>query len=269
MPMIFVNYRTDDAAATATLVDRELSRVFGDENVFRASKSIEPGSRYPQELLKAVRRSSVLLAVIGPKWLAAGGSTGRSGSQDREDWVRREITEALDTGAVVIPLLVGRTERLRREDLPEELWPLAECQDRRIDLRKIDADLSGLVADLVALLPELAAAAQKHGDGKPAGDPSVRSAPGDDKSAPARMRADVIKHRQRGGIGNLNGDLGTFVSEPQGPVHTGSGHLYQARDQHLGPRISGDGSGINYVADNHGEVDQRSDQRGRPRDAER
>ncbi|MFD4830008.1 toll/interleukin-1 receptor domain-containing protein [Streptomyces uncialis] len=269
MPMIFVNYRTDDEAATATLIDRELSRVFGDENVFRASKSIEPGSRYPQELVKAVRRSSVLLAVIGPKWRAIGGSTGRSGAYDREDWVRREITEALDTGAVVIPLLVGRTERLRREDLPQELWPLAECQDRRIDLRKIDADLSGLVADLVALLPELAAAARRHGAEKPAGDPPVRSTPDDDKAAPARVRADVIKHHQRGGIGNLNGDLGTFVSEPQGPVHTGSGHLYQAGERGLGPRMSGDGSGINHVAEDHGEVDLRAARPDRPKGAER
>lgn len=74
MPQIFVNYRTDDEEATATLVDRELSRVFGNENVFKASKSIGPGSRFPQELLTAVRRSSVLLAVIGPRWLKTGGA---------------------------------------------------------------------------------------------------------------------------------------------------------------------------------------------------
>ncbi|MFJ5119379.1 TIR domain-containing protein [Kitasatospora sp. NPDC088548] len=226
-----MNYRTNDEEATATLVDRELSRVFGNENVFRASKSIGPGSCFPQELLAAVRRSSVLLAVIGPRWLEVGGSGGQSLLEDKEDWTRREISEALETGAVVIPLLVGGVKRLRHEDLPAEIGGLADCQYRRINHRNAGADLMGLADDLVKLLPELAAAARSNGY-------QSASAPleeGADGAGGAGVRARGIKHRQRGGIGNLNGDLsGTFVSEPQGPVHTGSGHLYQAREKYLG-----------------------------------
>ncbi|MGW3007442.1 toll/interleukin-1 receptor domain-containing protein [Streptomyces sp. NPDC001219] len=269
MPLIFVNYRTDDEEATATLVDRELSRVFGNENVFRASKSIGPGSRFPQELLTAVRRSSVLLAVIGPRWLTAGGSGGRSPLEDESDWTRREIQEALETGAVVIPLLVGGAKRLRNEDLPAEIGDLADCQYRRLNHRNAEADLVRLADDLVRLLPELTAAAGSNGYRSPSALPENDRGGESHGSGDARVRARVIKHRQRGGIGNLNGDFsGTFVSEPQGPVHTGSGHLYQAREQHLGPRISSDGGAVNYVADNHGDV-QQGERNGRPSDGPR
>lgn len=269
MPLIFVNYRTDDEEATATLVDRELSRVFGNENVFRASKSIEPGSRFPQELLTAVRRSSVLLAVIGPRWLKAGGSGGRSPLEDEGDWTRREIQEALETGAVVIPLLVGGAQRLGNEDLPGEIGDLADCQYRRLNHRNADADLRGLADDLVRLLPELAAAAQSNGyrSHLATSDDGRNGTP--DGSGDARVRARMIKHDQRGGIGNLNGDFsGTFVSEPQGPVHTGSGHLYQAREQYLGSQISSDGGAVNYAVDNHADV-QQGDRNGRPLDGQR
>ncbi|MGW8450074.1 toll/interleukin-1 receptor domain-containing protein [Streptomyces niveus] len=269
MPQIFVNYRTDDEEATATLVDRELSRVFGNENVFKASKSIGPGSRFPQELLTAVRRSSVLLAVIGPRWLTTGSAGGRSPLEDESDWTRREIQEALETGAVVIPLLVGGAKRLQHEELPTEIGDLADCQYRRLNHRNADADLMGLVDDLVRLSPELAASARSNGHQLPPAVSDEDRAGKPDEAENTHMRARVIKHRQRGGIGNLNGDLsGTFVSESQGPVHTGSGHLYQARDQHMGPRIASDGGAVNYVAENHGDV-QQGDRNGHPEDGQR
>ncbi|MFD9487540.1 toll/interleukin-1 receptor domain-containing protein [Streptomyces sp. NPDC059991] len=256
MPQIFVNYRTDDEEATATLVDRELSRIFGNENVFRASKSIGPGSRFPQELLTAVRRSHVLLAVIGPRWLTAGGSGGRSPMEDESDWTRREIREAFETGAVVIPLLVGGVKRLAGEDLPAEIKDLASCQYRRLNHRNAEADLTRLADDLVKLSPELAASAESNGYRSPSTVSDDEHGEDAGASGGARLRAKVIKHRQRGGIGNLNGDFsGTFVSEPQGPVHTGSGHLYQAREQRLGPYGSSENGGLSPVADHHGGED--------------
>ncbi|CAL9513304.1 hypothetical protein [Streptomyces sp. enrichment culture] len=169
---------------------------------------------------------------------------------------------------MVIPLLVGGAKRLRPDDLPADIEALASCQYRRLSHRNADADLTGLVDDLVELLPELGAAARSNGY-------RARSAlsaddGATDRDGDARLQARAIKHRQRGGIGNLNGDFsGTFVSEPQGPVHTGSGHLYQAREQYLGPRISGDGGNVQFVGENQGGVRQRTDRNGRPVDEER
>ncbi|MGW1837042.1 toll/interleukin-1 receptor domain-containing protein [Streptomyces sp. NPDC002067] len=154
MPDVFINYRTGDEEATATLLDRELSRRFGTERIFRASKSIDAGRNFPQALLTAVRRCHVLLAVIGPRWTGARTGDGSG------DWTQRELLEALGSATTVIPVLVGPTARLRRADLPEALASLADLQYRRLHHRTADADLRRIADDLAGLVPSLAVADQ-------------------------------------------------------------------------------------------------------------
>ena len=113
MPDIFINYRTGDEEANANLIDNELSRRFGSKQVFRASKSIPLGENYVRKLLAAVRDSEVLLVVIGPRWLTAVDEQGRNRLHNEADWTRKEILEAFEHSVRVIPVLVGRTERLR------------------------------------------------------------------------------------------------------------------------------------------------------------
>ncbi|MBT2452534.1 toll/interleukin-1 receptor domain-containing protein [Streptomyces sp. ISL-43] len=255
MPEIFVNYRTGDEEATATLIERELSNRFGSDRVFRASKSIRPGQPFPQELLTAVRHSRVLLVVIGSRWAEALTRDGRPALQDPEDWTRREILEAFESGAHVVPVLVGRATRLDRTILPRELERLADRQYRRLDHRNAEGDLRRLGDDLADLVPQLAAA-----DKTP---PATATEQVQERAHSARMQVRDVRHRQRGGIGNLNGDLGTFVNGASGPVHTGSGA------QHTAPSFSGDGMGVNYVAgDNSGGMRQYIDRAERRKDDE-
>ncbi|MGW9207376.1 toll/interleukin-1 receptor domain-containing protein [Embleya sp. NPDC055664] len=256
MPDIFVNYRTGDEEATAALVDHELSRRFGSERVFRAGKSIEPGRRFPQALITALRRSSVLLAVIGSGWMEARAAQGGRALDDPEDWTRREIIEALESGSLVIPVLVGRAVRLERELLPPALADLADHQYRRLDHRNIEVGLAQLGNNLAELVPQLAAADRDRcRDGEARGDTDM--AVEKEYFRGVQTRAHDVRHTQRGGIGNLVGDLsGTFISEPQAPVHTGTGDQYNA------PRFSGDNTGLNYTAgDSSGTIRQRFDGR--------
>ena len=60
MPDVFVNYRTGDEESAATMIARELARRFGDERIFFASNSIEPGRRFPVELVTAVEECEAL-----------------------------------------------------------------------------------------------------------------------------------------------------------------------------------------------------------------
>ncbi|MEU5158597.1 toll/interleukin-1 receptor domain-containing protein [Streptomyces sp. NPDC020875] len=257
MPLVFVNYRTGDEEATATLVARELSRRFGGDNVFRASKSIEVGSHFPQALITAVRRSRVLIAVIGRRWLDVTASDGRPALANPDDWTRREIREAFESAAIVIPLLVDKAARLRHEDLPEDISGLADCQYLRFDHRDDDSGIDRLTAKLTALVPELAEAAERNGPVRPPARTSETARTGDpvaDLSRPG-----TAHHQRHGGIGDVHGGFsGTYVSDPRGPVHTGSGDLYQAQEQQFAPRFIGDGQGINYIAgDNSGSVHHR------------
>ncbi|OWA08846.1 TIR domain-containing protein [Streptomyces sp. CS113] len=252
MPDVFVNYRTGDEESAATMIARELARRFGRERIFFASDSIEPGRRFPAELIRAVEECSALLAVIGPRWAEVRGADGRPAIEAEQDWTRREIRTALDRGILVFPVLVGKATRIDPAVLPRDLRELAECQYRRFDHRNAEADLAALGDALGRLLPELgdldrdARATRERSQAQPRKQTSGNA-------QPTRMQARDVEQRVRGGIGNLNGDLsGTFVNEPQGPVHTGRGHQYNA------PHFEGDNTGVQFTAgDNSGTVHQR------------
>ncbi|MFF5469314.1 toll/interleukin-1 receptor domain-containing protein [Streptomyces achromogenes] len=252
MPDVFVNYRTGDEESTATMVARELARRFGGERIFFASNSIEPGHRFPVELVKAVEECEALLAVIGPRWTEVPGSDGRPALEAEHDWTRREIQTALERGILVIPVLVGKATRIDRAVLPEDLRELADCQYRRFDHRNADADLTALGDALARLLPGLGDVDRDAGAARERATEKSRKESSQD-AGHTRMRTRDVEQRVRGGIGNLNGDLsGTFVNEPQGPVHTGRGHQYNA------PHFQGDNTGVQFTAgDNSGTVHQR------------
>ncbi|MCS0634476.1 toll/interleukin-1 receptor domain-containing protein [Streptomyces sp. LP05-1] len=249
---VFVNYRTGDEETAATMIARELSRRFGPERIFFASESIEAGRRFPMELVKAVEECEALLAVIGPRWAEARGADGRPALEAERDWTRRELRTALDRGILVIPVLVGKTTRIDRTVLPDDLRELADCQYRRFDHRNSGSDLTALGDTLARLLPGLGAVDRDARAARERAEPKSRgeSAQG---VGHTRMRTRDVEQRVRGGIGNLNGDLsGTFVNESQGPVNTGRGHQYNA------PHFQGDNTGVQYTAgDNSGTVHQR------------
>ncbi|HEX4721530.1 MAG TPA: TIR domain-containing protein [Pseudonocardiaceae bacterium] len=154
MPTFFLNYRTDDGEFAATLIDRALSDRFGSGNVFRAPKSIPPGSDFERAILAAVRQSDVLLAVIGTRWLTAVDSAGLRRLDDPEDWVRREIAEAIRCDIPVVPVLVDKTDRLTGAPLPSDIAQLAKAQNVRLDHRTADHDLAQLGDKLIRLVSD-------------------------------------------------------------------------------------------------------------------
>jgi hypothetical protein len=153
MPDVFINYRTGDEESAATLVERDLAARFGEEKVFRASRSVEAGEAFPQRILGAVHGSRALLAVIGSRW---ADTRGRQLLADKDDWVRRELLEARKYHVRIIPVLVGDlTLRLDRLDLPAELSWLRHLQYRRLNSRDADANLDRIAADLTSFVPGL------------------------------------------------------------------------------------------------------------------
>ncbi|WP_326694089.1 toll/interleukin-1 receptor domain-containing protein [Streptomyces sp. NBC_01766] len=255
MPDVFVNYRTGDEESAATMIARELARRFGGERIFFASNSIELGHRFPLELVRAVEECGALLAVIGPRWAEVRGADGRPALEAAQDWTRREIQTALDRGILVIPVLVGKATRIDPTVLPDDLRELADCQYRRFDHRNAESDLTALGDALARLLPELGAEDHDAHTARERAAAKSRKKSAQDVGH-TRMRTRDVEQRVRGGIGNLNGDLGTFVNEPQGPVNTGPGTQYNA------PHFQGDNTGLQFTAgDNSGTVHQRFERR--------
>jgi hypothetical protein len=156
--LVFINYRTGDGEVAAALIGGELSRRFGRDRVFRASTGILPGDDFERVILQAVRRSAVLLTIVGRHWLTAVDAAGRRRIDDPADWTRREILTAFDVGAMVLPVLLGSTPRLSPVDLPEPLRPLAGRQYLRLDHRNDEADLARIGDHVARWLPASATA---------------------------------------------------------------------------------------------------------------
>lgn len=155
---VFVNYRVGDQQEAAGLIAEILRARFGPDKIFQASISILPSRPFPDEILTAVRGATVLLAVIGERWLTVADEAGRPRIHAESDWVRREIAEALAADVAIVPVLVGaKTRSPRADELPEEIRPLATRQFIRLQYRSVGADVSNLVRDLTVLAPGLQA----------------------------------------------------------------------------------------------------------------
>jgi hypothetical protein len=116
--LIFVNYRSGDAQTAAAFLHAVLSNRFGAESVFLDYENLPYGRDFEPELLDRVRSCAVLLVVIGNRWL--DGEIGQRPIDDPDDWVRREIREALEHDIPIVPVLVEGVEAIP-DRLPTEL----------------------------------------------------------------------------------------------------------------------------------------------------
>ena len=122
---VFMSYRRDDSAdITGRIYDR-LAPHFGRDAVFKDVDSIPLGIDFRKHLQDAVGQCSVLVAIIGKRWLDAGMESGKRRLHDTRDHLRIEIETALQRGIPVIPVLVQGASMPAEEDLPVPLQPLA------------------------------------------------------------------------------------------------------------------------------------------------
>lgn len=157
MPGVFLNFRSADAGSyAAALLDEVLRSLFGDDLVFRSSRSIPAGAQFDEVLLEAAENCDVMLSLVGPDWLTAGGETPYLERED--DWVRREITIALGRGIPVIPVLLTDAKRPGRDQLPGDMADLADRQAVYLRHRHLGPDLAHLLGELVNVAPQLAVA---------------------------------------------------------------------------------------------------------------
>ncbi|MFI7599136.1 TIR domain-containing protein [Actinoplanes sp. NPDC049681] len=145
---VFLNYRTADAALGAVLLDERLTARFGPDAVFRDNRSIALATRFDTVLWQRLRSADVVLALIGPHWFEADDS-GRPAIHDPQDFVRRELAEALRLAIDVCPVLLGEDTPLPRADqLPRGLKTLPKHQYARIRTRDPGPDIDELVRRL-------------------------------------------------------------------------------------------------------------------------
>jgi TIR domain len=157
---VFINYRGADSYSYGALLYAELSRRLGPGSVFLDSESIPAGADFVEALLGRVRQARVVLAVIGPSWLAEADRGGGRRIDDPTDWIRRELVAAFAAGVRVVPVVTDGARMPTEAELPGDLAALGRCQFRRLRHRDASADLARLVTDLSDLDGDLRAAAE-------------------------------------------------------------------------------------------------------------
>lgn len=160
---VFINYRNvDDPFGAASIRDR-LVLCFGRDNVFRDSDSLPPGGHYPTGIRAALWNASVVVAVIGPRWLTLTDETSVRLIDRERDWVRQELATAFTKGIPVLPVLLKDTPANAvmptTAQLPEEIRMLAHIQAMELSHRRLGDDLDRLVA-AVSRLGGLSAATE-------------------------------------------------------------------------------------------------------------
>ncbi len=166
MSGIFINYRSDDDSYAAPLLDDHLRAVFGDEKVFKDSRSIEAGTEFPPTLWSALMDCKVLLVLIGRRWLTLTDANANRRIDHPDDYVRREIEAALLKGARVIPVLLDGAELPSADQLPATVRGLTERQAMRLRQRESGIDLPAIVAELSKSVPPKKAAGTGPAQGR-------------------------------------------------------------------------------------------------------
>ena len=106
--MIAISYRREDSLPVAGRLYDRLQAKFGKKNVFMDFDSIPPGADFRQQIKQMIERSTVVVAIIGPRWLGEQPDASRR-IDNPADFVRLEIAYALKGEIPVIPVLVNNT----------------------------------------------------------------------------------------------------------------------------------------------------------------
>ncbi|MFE2292673.1 toll/interleukin-1 receptor domain-containing protein [Streptomyces sp. NPDC059452] len=155
MAGIFINYRTGDGDEAAVAIDGELLKVFGKSRVFRDRRNMGAGTDFPPELRAQLEKSTVLLVLIGSKWLRLKEKgTGKRRIDLAHDFVREEIRTSLEQRKLVIPVLLDLDSDLPGADeLPEDIARLSQRQAARVRVPYTHIDVKPLVKELRRHVP--------------------------------------------------------------------------------------------------------------------
>jgi len=149
---VFISYRTSDGADKATALARDLDALFGQDQIFLDKDDLPAGSRWRDEIARALHDAPILLVLVTPNYLGARDSEGRPCIEREDDPVRDELEAAIAANAHVIPLMCdGVAETPAAATLPAPFNQLADLTWRRLRAYDWREDLARLGEDLRAL----------------------------------------------------------------------------------------------------------------------
>ena len=150
-PYVFISYRRVDSAAAARWLYSAIQRTFGPERVFMDTEAIRVSDEWPHAISHALRKATHLVAVIGPQWLRVTDEYGRRRIDRDDDWVRHEISHALQHDKRIVPVLLAKVGALKAEGMPTDIKQLSKIQHFELRDERWETDLSLLLGELEQL----------------------------------------------------------------------------------------------------------------------
>jgi hypothetical protein len=149
---VFISYRSSDGADKATALARDLDELFGQEQIFLDKDDLPAGSRWRDEIARALGAAPILLVLVTPNYLGARDPRGTRCIDRDDDPVRAELASAIEARAHVIPMLcdgVAQTPTAAElpppfDQLADRTWRRLRAYDWREDLARLSNDLRSL-----------------------------------------------------------------------------------------------------------------------------
>ncbi len=229
---VFISYRRKDSSYQAREIFQSLSAALPADHVFMDVDSIPLGQDFRRVLTGWVAQCDVMLALIGPNWIAIDPRSGSSRLHDPEDFVRIEIATALARGIPVVPVLLDGTPMPGRDMLPLELGELPDRQSEFASFRSFEADIARLMKGLGIGQP-LPAAAVAAEPGPPRTELRVEAPsmpPGDEDASfvATKLARNVVEYLVDSGM-RVSSDL-TGRQPTRAPTHVLSMRVERAGD---------------------------------------
>ena len=150
-PFAFVSYRRTDSSAASRWLANSITRTFGSQSVFIDTESIRMSDDWPQRIHDALMAATLLIPVIGPRWLSSTDEHYRRRIDNEDDWVRNEILRALETKVRILPVLLSRTPMPDAKALPPAIARLSRLQAFELRDERWETDLALLLSGMEQL----------------------------------------------------------------------------------------------------------------------
>ena len=126
MHKIIISYRREDSIETTGRIYDWLDSRLAPNSIFMDVESIPPGADFRAAINDTIASASVVLVVIGPRWLTIREPNGGAPRIDNpNDFVRIEVELAIQNNIPIIPILIQEATMPAADDLPNSLTSLA------------------------------------------------------------------------------------------------------------------------------------------------
>jgi len=147
MRAVFVSYRSADLQHGARQLCHELSAWFGPGEIVLDSQTFAAGVEWLPQIRSGVAASSIIVAAIGPEWIA---SFLKAAPVSRLDFVIEELELARRIGIPILPVLFNGVSPADLEKLPSNIGWIKEIHSLALDL-SASSSMSAVLSEVSRL----------------------------------------------------------------------------------------------------------------------